>query len=421
MVVFFLVLALSLRLGSAVANLHEPLTGDALWYEDVGWSISQGGGDLRHRDFSHPPLYPLFLFFIYRLFGHSPLAVLGIQALLGTGSCWLTYLVGRRLLGVQIGLLSLAFCVLSVSLIKVSSLFLTESLLTFLLVFGTYLLLRLCEGSGWKVAVALGFVMGVASLTKSSVIFLPVLLVGGLLLLRSWSRPRRAGLSFTVLLAFSATLLPWSFRNLLHYGRWAPISTNAGITFYSSYRPPEGKLFGLITQDETTRYAASHFQSELDQSDFLFREAWRFIKENPGQLPRLELLKLGFLWVPLDWEIFGKRVFNVSYGFLLPFILWGMVVLLKRFRDFWILYLPIFYLHLVSLVFQGSPRYRLPFEPFLIVFSAAGVVHFLSLFCRKWIPSISLSLWLGAQWFLFVYSDVIRLQAKDLVTWLRLW
>lgn len=418
---FFLVVALGLRLGSVVMNLHQPLTGDAGWYEEVGWSLSQGGDVLRHREFSRPPLYPIFISLVYRLFGRSIPVVLMIQAFLGTMTCWFVYLIGKKLGGNWIAILSLAFSAVSFSLVKVSSLLLAESLFTFLFILSILLLLHLCEKGKWGIAVSLGLILGLAILTKASMMVFPIFVLLGILFLQPWSRRKRLLLSFCIMLACWVTLLPWNIRNFVRYGRWTPICTNGGISFYSAYRPMEGKLFGIGTEDEVTQYADTHFVSDMDKSRFLFLEGWRAIKENPERLPRLELLKLAYLWSPFDWEILGERVFNATYLFVLPFAFLGMALLIKRVKDFWILYIPILYLHFISLLFHGLPRYRLPFEPLLILFSAFGLIRFFSLFSRKWVPSVSSGLWLGTQGILFHHAEFIRILAKSFFSRLGLW
>ncbi len=420
-VMFLLGLALFLRLWSAGMHAGQTLQGDATWYDATGWLLASGGEDLRELDFFHPPLYPIFLSLIYRVFGRNLFPVLIIQAFLGTATCALTYLIGKRILGPRLALLSLLLCVFSLSLIKVSSMVLSESLFTFLFITALYLLLRVYQGDGWRTSGVLGICLGLASLTKTSIVLFPVFLMGGILTRRSWSWHRRFGLSLGMFLAFYLVLLPWELRNLHRYGQWTPISTNGGVTFYSSYRPPEGKLLGFITHDETTHYANAHFDSEIDRSRFLFREGWRFIRENPGRIPRLEALKIGLLWSPFDWEVLGGGMFNPTYGFLLPFILWGMAASLRHFQDLWVLYVPLLYLHVVSLVFQGTPRYRLPFEPVLILFGAVALARFFSFFSRKWVPSVLSGGWLGAMSLLFVNSDAIRLQASAFAARLGLW
>jgi hypothetical protein len=145
------------------------------------------------------------------------------------------------------------------------------------------------------------------------------------------------------------------------------IATQGGITLYSSYLPPEGKVFGVLIDD--TRVKEAKIGGEVSADRSLTRAAFELAASRPAETLRLIALKVGFLFAPIDWEIATPpgRVSPV-YLFALP---------LALFACFWKageLQLPIVLLGAVilfSAIVYGSPRLRLPYDP-LIYLLAAG-------------------------------------------------
>ena len=100
------------------------------------------------------------------------------------------------------------------------------------------------------------------------------------------------------------------------------------------------------------------------------------IRTSPGKALRLEALKALYFWVPLDWEILPfYGAFNPTYAFI---AIWSLIYVVLRLPSensppTWLAWLPIPYFFGMALVFHGSPRYRLPVEPLLTLFAAAGL------------------------------------------------
>ena len=112
---------------------------DALLYSNIALNFLQGKGfiqTIRPYEFITPPLYPLFLSFIYLIFGkENYLAAVIIQSLFGASTCVLIYLIGRKIFNTGVGILSsLYFAIYPIS-IWWNSFFLTETIYTFFLVF----------------------------------------------------------------------------------------------------------------------------------------------------------------------------------------------------------------------------------------------------------------------------------------------
>jgi hypothetical protein len=85
------------------------------------------------------------------------------------------------------------------------------------------------------------------------------------------------------------------------------------------------------------------------------------------------------LLVPLDWEIFAHapgttRSLNIGYLLILLPALLGFIAMLRERAPYqWLLWIVPGLVLLQSILFYGSPRFRLPAELIAILPAAAGV------------------------------------------------
>jgi len=223
----------------AVALYTFRLDYQSLWY-DEGFSVylaSMSLGEITARTAHdiHPPFYYFLLHFWMPIFGSSEFALRFLSLIFGVLAVPLIYAVGNRLLGRASGLLAAA-------LVAVSPLFLWYSqearmytLVTFLCLLSTYLLLRIMDGQGRRSTLWAGYVLSnvIAVYTHFYAFF--VLAFHALFFLSwwaLWSRGRvrqrwptlASGLICQV--AVVGAYLPWSGFVLQRYG--ADVSYWAG-------------------------------------------------------------------------------------------------------------------------------------------------------------------------------------------------
>ncbi len=85
------------------------------------------------------------------------------------------------------------------------------------------------------------------------------------------------------------------------------------------------------------------------------------------------------LLAPFDWEVYAHapgttRSLNIGYLLILfPALLGFIVMLRERVRYQWLLWIVPAIVLLQSILFYGSPRFRLPAELIAILPTAAGV------------------------------------------------
>jgi len=78
------------------------------------------------------------------------------------------------------------------------------------------------------------------------------------------------------------------------------------------------------------------------------------------------------------------------------------------------------YVSLMTVIFFGSTRYRYPFEPYLILFAASGLIWWFGRAIPKWIPATALAGVIGANLAVFRYSDQALQGLRDTFQLLRL-
>ena len=103
------VLALLLRLAHVWQIRSAPfftlMMGDSRAYDE--WARRIAAGDWIGRDvFYQAPLYPYFLAVLYNTVGRDPLTVRIVQAAIGSASCALVFLAGRRFFSQRVGLVA---------------------------------------------------------------------------------------------------------------------------------------------------------------------------------------------------------------------------------------------------------------------------------------------------------------------------
>jgi len=380
--ILIVILAFLLRLLFVKNNSSLPYS-DAAVYDNLAFSIAQGNGYVNLNGSPHsfyPPAYPFFLSMIYSLFGHSYAVVRIIQSAIGAFSILFIYLIARKYISQILSLTVSALFLMYLPFIRSAGLLLTESVFTFILLLIIFYILRTQERDSVGDYIILGLLLGVGMLTRSVMLFFPIFLAPLFLWsLKKWGK--KAILNYVVMsLVFLTVVLPWTFRNYSVYRRLVPISTASGLGFYSSYCP-KGGVFGLLADpNDPIMVEANKIEDAASKSSFLFKKTLRFIADNPKKVLLLEAKKAVYFWAPFDWEIVGGKWFNFIYVVIVPFFLVGLYLSFKAIKRSYPILLPIIYFQIMTLIFYGSPRFRLPIEPYIFILGAFGFQR-----CKEWI------------------------------------
>ena len=194
-----------------------------------------------------------------------------------------------------------------------------------------------------------------------------------------WKRQSRSAVIF-VLVAL-ACVAPWTIRNTRTYGRFVPIASEGGVTFWTGNNALARGEGDLAANPEMKR-AELEFRnrspnlSPEEREPLYYRDAWEWIRTHPVAWIALLVRKAFFTIVPLgpSYTLHSTKYFVASAGaylLLLPPALVGAWRLLRN-RAPVALWLMAASTVFVGLVFFPQERFRIPvIDPALIVSAAA--------------------------------------------------
>jgi 4-amino-4-deoxy-L-arabinose transferase-like glycosyltransferase len=342
-------IAMGLRLGAVnTTEIDSPIRADATEYYAYALNLKHyqtfAGGKysadaVPRPDAIRPPGYPVFLaplveypptdFMLWR--------ISLIQALLDSISVILALGIFRRFMGEGWALGAAFLTAISPHLIISCTYMLTETLFTFLMMLSLWLIVKMYQDNSRTFAVAAGIAIAAAALTRPTLQFFIIPLIGMLLVSRD--RSRKTGLVIGLLAGFVLMFSPWALRNLETIGSIADptqsiLSLQHGM--YPDFRyqdiPESAGLpyrFDPRTE-EITRNRAS-----------IIKEITRRFKEEPARY--LQWYLLGKPATLLDWNIlmgmgdvfvypvlaspyFSQPVYTVTHRFM-KLLHWPLVIL----------------------------------------------------------------------------------------------
>jgi 4-amino-4-deoxy-L-arabinose transferase-like glycosyltransferase len=368
------IVAAAVRIFYLASISQPPLENDAKEYDRLGVMLAEGKGYVTESGKPtayRPPVYPLFLAAIYHTAGHDLRWVRLVQALIGAGICVLVYSTAIELFDESIAKLSAVSASLYPPLIVDISPILSETLFSFLMLLAVRLII---SRNQLHHPLLSGMVFGLALLTRPILVFFMPFLF--LWLVRRDRAEKFKDLA-VVIVGIAIILAPWTARNFYKLNAFVPLSNVGGVTLYNSYViPQEGFGYNSL---EGLDIAYFNLLDETAQSKFLVKKTIARIAQNPSDAMQLAAVKILLFFYPFDgyWYpvSFGSR-YNLFWGIVFSFAIIG-IACVRESNDINIklvyFLLGSFLLGIVT--FYGSPRFRIPIEPLLICFAAAGYVR----------------------------------------------
>jgi 4-amino-4-deoxy-L-arabinose transferase-like glycosyltransferase len=330
------------------------------------------------------PLYPYILAGLYTIFGRSVITVGICQALVSSLTVLLLFFIGRKLFDERVGLgTALIAAVYPYGVyhdIRVFDNFLFEFILGLLILS----ILRLGENPTTLNSILIGLLMGLAILCRSAFVTFTAFFFLPFLISYRFSLKKVLRIAMVIVFVECIVLSPWLLRNyLLHnrivlstYGGWNFLLGNNELTFQEVQNRREGDL-ALSRYLKNSSVTLTHLtESEMDQ--WFFHKGIEFIKNNPDTFLKLICLKIVNFWnvrlIPASspWK---ELIYSLSYGTILFLSLPGIVLSLKQWRKFFLIYLLLLYFTVSYIPFAVVSRYRKPVDPYLIMFGIYGVIY----------------------------------------------
>jgi 4-amino-4-deoxy-L-arabinose transferase-like glycosyltransferase len=347
----------SIAVGQGFSSPYEGNTGPTAW---------------------EPPLYPFLIGGVFKVFGvysrASAWVLLSINSLFTTLTCIPIFLIARKTFGESVAKWSAYAWGLNPYIWYWSIHWIWDTTLTpFLLACIFLLALELQDWPGWQGWALFGALYGIGALANPTMLaFLPFC---GLWIWRQRSRRHLSSLAGIMIasLVFWAALAPWLVRNYKVFGRFVFIRDDFGLQFrLGNWKDADGMLMAYL-QPNMNRGELEKFQQmgELAYSEACKREAFEWVRENPGRFAVISLKRLFYYWngVPRETNSVSPVDFRTS-GFLATSVLalWGLgrAVRQKRPGAWLFVGLVLTYPTVYYFVFPTA-RYRHPIEPELVI------------------------------------------------------
>lgn len=406
----FLALAIRLLYISQVIDtiIFPWLATDTAYFDQVAQRILRG-------ELSHPdnlflnPFYPFFLSGIYGIFGHNPLAVIIVQALLDTANCWLLAGLTAAVAGRRASLLAALLYAGYGMAVFYSGLLLAPTLAIFFSLSGLVLLIRAQRYGRIAWIAAAGVIFGLLVLTRTNaVLFLPAVPIWLFWIYAGQHGFQKATFAMICFALGCGSILALNAsRNAYYHGTFHPFSVQGGINFYIGNNPeangilttPHGISATPVKQVKASINLAQVRSGQpltpFQASTYWLHQGLDYLRSHPMEAAGLYAKKMGLFWrkeeitlninYPLCRQTIPilKSLPLFSFGLAAPLAIMGMVASLRRFRR---RFLPLAYLtiYMCSVVlFFMSDRYRLPAAPLLIMFAAIFLARAIDTVCQK--------------------------------------
>ena len=371
--------------------------GDANDYITAARTFLDGMPYPRTGDFHpmfRPPLFPLFVAGVWKIFPGSVVALKVGQALLHGATCLVIYFLGYELVRRRLpALLGALVCAVNPLLIGLTVDFFTEPLHTLLLALGWLFLVRLLKdrASPYLHAALAGIAFGLATLCRPSALgvvlcMLPVL---ALLKAKEVGRTRAFAASAVVFVCMFAAIAPWTLYNYRTTGELILVNDGGGYNFWLGSVPASIRIYeGQFKDAEENQRFADYFWgqsvkdklAELERTDHYSslrfnerekvwrREAFKNIKQDYGLSARITFGKFRAFWTPfLNRLVYGWKFVALIALFVIGLYVCGAygayILSRERLGREFVILLGVSFIvaTLVHMVFMGIVRYRVPY------------------------------------------------------------
>ena len=344
---------------------------DAVAYKTIGNEIFSGSIVTNNI---YMPLYPIWTY----IFGSMGLLIF-VDIAISVLSVYLIYLLSIELTGKNFGsLISCFIAALYPHFIFYSVSGLTETLYIFLLLLIFLLYYKKYFFSAILISILSILVRPTLDLLNPILLFMFLYFVHNL--------PWKTIFKYLTiyLMSYIIIMSPWWIHQYQKYGEFVRLNLGDGIVLYSGNNPMNvsgggvGRDNGMSDMDLSI---FSHIDDPIVKNNAMKQEALNFIIDNPKrfiELAGVKFLRFWRLWPYAEefqqWYVVASSL--LSYGLVL---LLAISFIIKNIKIYFKSFIPIFtlfgYLTLVHMITIGSIRYRLPLEPFLIIFAGGFIFN----------------------------------------------
>jgi hypothetical protein len=351
-----------------------------------------------------PPGFPFVLAALHAVgLGTRTKLLLGMTVM-GTATVTIIGLLGRRVAGETVGLVTAGIAALYPNLFLAEGALMTEALTALLVAIALLLALYALAAPSPRRFLLLGLPLGYGALTRSDGLLFAVLLVAVV----AWCATARAGaprrdnfrrenlrrvaaLGAAGLAASLVLVGGWLVRDEVQMHAFLPVAVNSwdvvgGANCHSTYY---GTRFGswdatCLQLGEAVRHGD---RDEIAANRYVRDRGIDYLRAHTDRVPIVVAARLGLTfgayrpWHELAVEgtfegrdIGWSHVGYLMYLALLPLAAWGFVTIgAGRIRK--VLIVPFAAVLVSTVIGYGNQRFRMPLEPVLVILAAVGVTR----------------------------------------------
>ncbi|MFS0756257.1 glycosyltransferase family 39 protein [Noviherbaspirillum sp. 1P10PC] len=379
-----LLVALCLRV-ITVVSLNLAAESDYAGYQSMAQNFISGAGMTDGVNMAFLSAgYPLLILApVFAITGNNILAAQLVNALLGTISVLLCYMVTRQAGAGRLGgLIAASLFALYIPSWVYAEYLAKENLMTPLMLAVIWCALKLMQKALFSTAMLCGVLLGLLSLVGNA-----ALSIAGAVVLALFFVMEKPGHKikclFVIMMLAVITASPWIVRNYLVIG--APVvNSNSGFNLYIGNNPSADGLFVSVKDTpigpewETLRKE----KGEMGASRVLGQLALEWIKEHPANALKLGVKKAILFWMPPVHEGKGEQSKSeslVRMAWLAQFLVLvigaisGLFFKALRNRTTLIVWATVTGYTAIHMLFYVVFRYREPLMPFLCVLCALAI------------------------------------------------
>ncbi|MBL8878761.1 MAG: hypothetical protein JNG88_06530 [Phycisphaerales bacterium] len=384
--VALIVLALLIRL--TWVGAQSARDGGSLTYDDehLHWQLATNlvhRGELVSDDgryAARTPLYPIFLALFAGMGPSGVIAARLAQALLSTLTVAIGTALADRLAGRRPATVAATFLCFDPFSVFFAALLLNEVAFATVLM-GLVAMLHSSPAGQFRFGPALGLAalaVSLVMLRPESIALLGLFAVAALFQLPNLASPARiarlAQLSSSAALLVAALGL-WGWRNHTIFGEWVFLSCNGGVTLYDGVGP---QADGSSNQSFLREMPELASLSEPQRDRRLTELAAAEIARDPIRFAWLALHKVARTW-SLTPNVESHRTgaaatVSALYTLtVLSLVAVGLARHCRRAPALWSLLIPLLFSLMVTAVYIGSVRYRVPYMPLMAVLAGFAI------------------------------------------------
>lgn len=375
---------------------------DAVEYEQMGRQLYDGQGISGDKFGLRPPAFPLLIAGVYSLAGPQPHVVVFFQIVLAALTIALTYKIAYLLLKRHnVALLASLLLAFEVAHLDTAITVMSEPLHNALFMGAILCLILLIKQQRWRWLFAAALLISFAMLTRAGTVYFVV--VAAVMLVAY--QPRKMWRYAAALVIICAIpYFAWSYRNEVYrdsfsYSTSGPfvllfyraVSVEYNATGVPSSEVAIQKVLELerrlgnasITREDVEAYPVGRdidrFTADAEREALMSEMAVEVFRQYPVWFGIVTVAAVVFLFVPSNLRIPDWLHWAQSFSLLL-FALPGVYVAWKQrhWLFLWITGVCIaFFVGTNALTFAGlwASRYRTPFMPFVVMYSALGIIE----------------------------------------------